>query len=67
VHSNSMEIEVPVLELFRILPSVSLHLPVKFGSFCYGLNVKRPPQAPGLNAWSPTGGAILGGDGNFRR
>jgi hypothetical protein len=34
---------------------------------CYGLNMRCPPQVHVLNAWSPAGGAILEGSGNFRR
>jgi hypothetical protein len=29
--------------------------------------MKHPPQAHAWNIWSPTGGVILGGGGNFRR
>jgi hypothetical protein len=34
---------------------------------CNGLDVKRPPQALGLKAWSSADGTVLGGSRNFRR
>jgi hypothetical protein len=33
----------------------------------YGVTTNSLPQVHGLSAWSPPGGAILGGGGNFRR
>jgi hypothetical protein len=37
------------------------------GVACYGLNMKYHLQTHVLNAWSPVGGAILGGSGNVSR
>jgi hypothetical protein len=34
---------------------------------CYGLNMKCPPEAHVLKAWSLAGDAILEDSGNFRR
>jgi hypothetical protein len=34
---------------------------------CDGLIMKCPPQPHVLNTWSPAGGTILGGSGNFRK
>jgi hypothetical protein len=34
---------------------------------CYCLNIKCLPQVRVLNTWSPTGGTILRGNGDFRK
>jgi hypothetical protein len=31
----------------------------------YDMNMKCPPQAHVIDAWSPAGGTILGGSGNI--
>lgn len=44
----------------------SAHPSALLQSLCSALSTKYPPQAHASCAWSPAGGATLGGFGNFR-
>jgi hypothetical protein len=50
-----------------VTPQTAKAVATVFDRCCYGLlNTKCPPQTHVLKAWSPAGGAILGGDRNLR-